>query len=226
MSFKAILFCAQALLIQAISSQCIGAYNGLADGYAWGAAPYAEAAWGAAPYEAYNDWASPCNDWAGPWNSAARMRAAEYETAAIDSRYPFAMNGGLGPASMAASNGGGLAITSSSPISPNGVSLISENAIEGPLAVSGEIPFLGAVALEGALPTAGSGGVAYGCGNGNVAILNEDIGAYSPYGAYAPGIAAAPAYAAAPALAAAAPFGAGYANPAFAYNRGCGCGRF
>lgn len=41
--------------------------------------------------------------------------------------------------------------------------------------MSGFIPFLGAVALEGALPTAGAGAVTYGCGNGNVAMLIEDF---------------------------------------------------
>ncbi|CAH4032634.1 chorion class B protein PC10-like [Pieris brassicae] len=222
MSFKAILFCAQALLIQAISSQCIGAYNGLAEGYGWASAPYAMepvAPWGA-------EWASPCNaELSGPWNSAGRMRAAEYDLG-MESRFGYGMSGGLNPATVAASNGGGFAVTSSSPISPNGVSLISENAIEGPLLVSGEIPFLGAVALEGTLPTAGSGGVAYGCGNGNVAILNEDLNAYGAYG-YAQGI-PAPALAAsamaAPGLSS--PYAAGLAGPAsYGYNRGCGCGR-
>ncbi|XP_022115615.2 chorion class B protein PC10-like [Pieris rapae] len=220
MSFKAILFCAQALLIQAISSQCIGAYNGLAEGYGWGASPYAmeQITRGA-------EWASPCNaEWSGPWNSAGRMRAAEYD-AAMESRLGYGISGGLMPATVAASNGGGFAVTSSSPISPNGVSLISENAIEGPLLVSGEIPFLGAVALEGTLPTAGSGGVAYGSGNGNVAILNEDLNAYGAYG-YAQGIPAPALAASAMAPGLPSPYAAGLAGPAsYGYNRGCGCGR-
>ena len=78
-------------------------------------------------------------------------------------------------AALAASNGGGLPTSSSSPLAPNGLSVISENAIQGSLAVSGAVPFLGTVALEGILPTAGSGGVSYGCGNGEVGILSEDI---------------------------------------------------
>ncbi|XP_045508483.1 chorion class B protein M3A5-like [Colias croceus] len=79
------------------------------------------------------------------------------------------------PASLAASNGGSFTITSSSPISPTGVTMKSDNAYEGPVNVGGEIPFLGAVEVDGALPTAGAGGISYGCGNGNVAILSENL---------------------------------------------------
>ncbi|XP_041982378.1 chorion class B protein PC10-like [Aricia agestis] len=83
-----------------------------------------------------------------------------------------------GPArALAASNGPGLAISSASPISPVGVSVASENAIEGALAVTGALPFLGTVGLEGVLPTTGAGNVAYNCGNGAVAITAEDIAA-------------------------------------------------
>lgn len=221
--------------LQSISSQCIGAFNGLAEGYGWGAAPYAMESlspWG-------SEWASPCNaDWAGPWNAAGRLRAGEYDAAM--ERFGYGINGGLAPATVAASNGGGLAVTSSSPIAPNGVSLLSENAIEGPLVVRGEIPFLGAVALEGALPTAGAGGVAYGSGNGNVAILNEDLSAYGAYG-YDSAVAAAGLAAGQAALGLAGPYAAGLAGPyaaglagpysglaspaAYGYNYGCGCGR-
>ncbi|CAK1548925.1 unnamed protein product [Leptosia nina] len=104
-----------------------------------------------------------------------------YERAAYAEAWgPYAPSAGYSPATLAASNCGGLFVSSSSPISPSGVTMISENAIEGPLAVGGQIPFLGAVAVEGALPTAGAGGVAYGCGNGNVAILAEDLAGYRP----------------------------------------------
>ncbi|XP_022115658.2 chorion class B protein Ld34-like [Pieris rapae] len=77
-------------------------------------------------------------------------------------------------ASTSASHGGPLPVASSSPLPPNGVSVLSENRIEGPLAVAGELPFLGTVALEGPLPTVGSGAVNFGAGNGNVAITRED----------------------------------------------------
>ncbi|CAG9573432.1 unnamed protein product [Danaus chrysippus] len=73
-------------------------------------------------------------------------------------------------------NGGGLFVKSSSPITPSGVTIQSDNLLfEGPLAVSGQLPFLGVVALEGPLQAAGSGAVAYGCGNGNVGITSENL---------------------------------------------------
>ncbi|XP_023951036.2 chorion class B protein PC10-like [Bicyclus anynana] len=101
----------------------------------------------------------------------------------------------------AASNGGGFAVTSVSPMAVTGITMKSDNAYEGPLTVTGAVPFLAAVALEGALPTAGTGAITYGCGNGNVAMLSEDINTYpGPYG-YPP---------------------LGYEG--HGYNRPCGCG--
>lgn len=82
---------------------------------------------------------------------------------------------GVNPANLGASFGGGLAVTSSSPIAPTGLSVTSENAIEGALAVAGNLPFLGTVAVEGAYQTAGAGAVSYGCGNGNIGITGENI---------------------------------------------------
>ena len=58
---------------------------------------------------------------------------------------------------------------------PNGVALTSENAYDGVLAVTGALPFLAIVSLEGVLPTAVSGAVMYGCGNYNVAMISEDV---------------------------------------------------
>lgn len=88
-------------------------------------------------------------------------------------------------ASTSASHGGPLPVASSSPLQPNGVSVLSENRFEGPLAVAGQLPFLGTVALEGTLPTRGSGAVNFGAGNGNVAITREDAGySYGMYGAW------------------------------------------
>ncbi|XP_047517280.1 chorion class B protein PC10-like [Pieris napi] len=97
------------------------------------------------------------------------------------------MSESYSPAMLSASNGCGLSVSSSSPIAPVGVSMASENAIEGPLAVAGQIPFLGAVQVDGALPTAGAGAISYGSGNGQVAILAEDIA--GSYGAVAQGFA-------------------------------------
>ncbi|XP_038217577.1 chorion class CB protein M5H4-like [Zerene cesonia] len=72
-------------------------------------------------------------------------------------------------------NGGGLMVTSSSPIAPSGVTVQSENLlVEGPLAVTGQLPFLGVVSVEGPLSATGEGAVSYGCGNGNVGIVGEN----------------------------------------------------
>ncbi|XP_022817261.1 chorion class B protein PC10-like [Spodoptera litura] len=103
---------------------------------------------------------------------------------------PYA-NPGL-PNAIAPSSGGSFAVSSFSPIAPTGITVFSENAIEGALAVNGELPFLGAVAVEGALPSAGAGGINYGCGNGAVGIVSE-------------GVAPGPAY----------PAGVGYANAGY-----------
>lgn len=107
--------------------------------------------------------------------------------------------------------------------------MTSENAYEGPLAVSGAIPFLGAVALEGALPTIGGGAVTYGCGNGNVAMISEDIGlGMGPYG-YGPlgydGVLGGYGYG--PLGYDGLPGAYGFAGPYGypGYGVGCGCGR-
>ncbi|XP_041988707.1 chorion class CB protein PC404-like [Aricia agestis] len=74
-----------------------------------------------------------------------------------------------------ANSGGAFVVKSSSPLAPNGVSVQSDNLlVEGPVAVTGQLPFLGVVSLEGPLPAAGSGTVNYNCGNGNVGIVNEN----------------------------------------------------
>ncbi|XP_045540345.1 chorion class B protein PC10-like [Papilio machaon] len=76
---------------------------------------------------------------------------------------------------LAAADGGGFAVVSSSPTPPYGVSVLSENEYSGIVAVAGQLPFLGTTYLEGAVPSAGAGAVAYGCGYGDVAILSEDF---------------------------------------------------
>ncbi|XP_050358737.1 chorion class B protein PC10-like [Nymphalis io] len=96
-----------------------------------------------------------------------------YEAALAANGVPYGPNSA--PATSITS-GGGFRVTSSSPIPASGVTVQSENlVIEGPLAVSGQLPFLGVVALEGPLPAAGQGAVAYGCGNGNVGIVSEGV---------------------------------------------------
>ncbi|CAK1548931.1 unnamed protein product [Leptosia nina] len=81
---------------------------------------------------------------------------------------------GMGINNFAASHGGILEVFSSSPIPATGVSVYSENEIQGRLAVSGELPFLATVAVEGPLPTFGSGAVAFNSGNGVAAITREN----------------------------------------------------
>lgn len=98
--------------------------------------------------------------------------------------------GGLRINEISASNGRGFQVTSTSPVAPHGLSVLSENmVVEGPLAVTGQLPFLGSVSLEGPLAATGQGAVSYGCGNGNVGIINESTGPGAPtggmpYGAY------------------------------------------
>lgn len=99
-----------------------------------------------------------------------------------------------------ASSGGGFPVTSISPIAPTGLSIISENAIEGSVIAAGALPFLSAVVLDGVLPTAGTGGISYGCGNEGVGIFSESPSAtgivgpglagpvYGPGLAYGPGV--------------------------------------
>ncbi|CAH2056299.1 unnamed protein product, partial [Iphiclides podalirius] len=132
---------------------------------------------------------------------------------------------GYGLAAIPTSSGGGFPVSSASPISPVGVSVLSENEIGGILAVGGELPFLGTVGLEGVLPTAGAGAVSYGCGNGAVGMVSEDIAAP------AWGYPAAAGLAYGPGLGAGLGYGAGLATgfgygPAIAGRAlgGCGCG--
>ncbi|XP_026755595.2 chorion class CB protein PC404-like [Galleria mellonella] len=67
-----------------------------------------------------------------------------------------------------------LPIFSFSPIAPTGLTVLSENIIEGPITVAGQLPFLSAVAFEGALPSEGAGAAGCGCGNGNIGIISEN----------------------------------------------------
>ncbi|XP_046974729.1 chorion class B protein PC401-like [Vanessa cardui] len=120
-----------------------------------------------------------CNGVYGPYNAAPFAATAPFAAAPCASPFAYEV------AAVPASSGGGLEIASGSVVPPRGVSLLSENAIEGALAVAGAMPFLGTVGLEGALPTAGYGAVNYGCGNGAVGIVAEDIapvGIASPFG--------------------------------------------
>lgn len=86
--------------------------------------------------------------------------------------------GGIYPAAASAlditpTTGGALAVTSSSAIPPTGISVVSDNAFEGPLAVAGELPFVGTTAVEGELPSAGAGGINHACGDGVTAMAAD-----------------------------------------------------
>lgn len=124
-----------------------------------------------------------------------------------------------------ASSGGGFLVTSVSPIAPTGLTVVSENAIEGSLIVGGNLPFLATVALEGILPTAGSGAVSYGCGDGAVGIVSEGpipTGIVGP-SSYPPGVPAGLAYGSA--MGPNGVYGQGLIGaPGFAGYGGVGCG--
>ncbi|KAJ8707222.1 hypothetical protein PYW08_011356 [Mythimna loreyi] len=152
-------FCTSALLVQTISGQAIGACNSIA-----GATLAAEELALAGNALAYG------SNLAAPWGNAG---CNSY---------------GLAPNFIAPSSGGGFLVQSVSPIAPTGITVFSENAIEGALAVNGELPFLSVVTVEGALPSAGAGGINYGCGSGAVGITSEGVGAAAtgPYGAVGP----------------------------------------
>lgn len=132
---------------------------------------------------------------------------------------PFGTNqAGKGPGPVglpgcAASTGGSFAVTSASLVSPTGVSVLAENlAIEGPLNVGGNLPFLGTVGVEGTMPNAGAGSVSYGCGSGSVGIVGENAaGVPGPYGL------AGSSFAAGPGLGIGSPIGSNAALGSYGY---------
>ncbi|KAH9638808.1 hypothetical protein HF086_013656, partial [Spodoptera exigua] len=84
----------------------------------------------------------------------------------------------------------------------------------------GELPFVGTVAMEGVVPSAGAGAVHHACGNGRNAMASGSA-AYGPASAVAPFAAYGPAGAIAPAAFAA----PGLGLRGDLIGRGCGCGR-
>ncbi|XP_004933236.1 chorion class CB protein M5H4-like [Bombyx mori] len=177
-----LVFCAQVFFVQVSLSQCIG----------YDAYPGPIGAWGydgLGPIDGYGF--GPYDGVGAPWSGGC---------------------GGLNPANLAASYGGGLAVTSISPIAPTGITVNSENVIEGTVNVFGQLPFLGAVATDGTFGTNGVGTVLYGCGDGAIGITNEAPIAPAP--GYGPG------------------YGPGYAG-GYGWNEfnapgpyGCGCGLY
>ncbi|XP_030022331.2 chorion class B protein B.L1 [Manduca sexta] len=164
----------QTLLIKCALSQCFGRgfYGaGLGSPYGFGFGGYDGWGYGGWGYGGY-----PAAGWAGGWG--AGLGFGGWGLGGCGGYGGFGGFGGIGPGiapatGLAGSFGGGLAVTSASPIAPTGLVVTSENAIEGAVAVAGNLPFLGAVATDGAFPSAGAGAVAYGCGDGAVGIAAE-----------------------------------------------------
>ncbi|XP_030022356.2 chorion protein ERB.1 [Manduca sexta] len=204
MAFKAIVLCATALFVQTVFSQCLGRIAGpLAGRPALALDGLGYDAWG---YDGLTGW------------NAGRLGCGAYGPAiapAVDIAAASTLN---------AAYGGGLPVATASPAAPTGLAVASENVYEGAVAVAGNLPFLGTVAMEGVFPTAGAGAVSYGCGDGAVAITAE--GPISGPAAIAPamaplGLAAVGSAAIAPAMA---PLGLAAAAPFGIASRGCGCG--
>ncbi|XP_053621322.1 chorion class B protein PC401-like [Plodia interpunctella] len=70
--------------------------------------------------------------------------------------------------------GGVFPVTSVGPIAPSTITVVSDNVIEGVVFVSGQLPFLSAVGIEGAIASGGAGAASCGCGTGNVGIVSEN----------------------------------------------------
>ncbi|XP_063631615.1 chorion class CB protein M5H4-like isoform X2 [Cydia splendana] len=79
-------------------------------------------------------------------------------------------------------NGGSLAISSIGPIAPSGIAVATELGLAGDLVLSGELPYLSAVAFEGKFDTNGAVPVAYGCGD--CVAITEQIGGNVGSGSY------------------------------------------
>ncbi|KAJ8707216.1 hypothetical protein PYW08_011350 [Mythimna loreyi] len=85
--------------------------------------------------------------------------------------YPETGCGFYSPAMESTATGGGaFPVSSSSAMSPVGISVQSENMYEGALNAAGELPFVGTAAFESVLATTGSGVVNHACGNGLIAM--------------------------------------------------------
>ncbi|XP_032525395.2 chorion class B protein Ld10-like [Danaus plexippus] len=113
--------------------------------------------------------------------AAPNLASASIDLAGEAPLIPAVLNYGLSLNDLRASNGGGLTVRSSSSIPASGVTVETDDMlIEGPLAVSGQLPFLGVVALEGPVAAGGTGSVAYGCGNGNIGIVTEGVDQPAP----------------------------------------------
>ncbi|XP_061726203.1 chorion class B protein PC10-like [Cydia pomonella] len=78
--------------------------------------------------------------------------------------------------------GGSLAVSSVGPISPSGIAVATDLGLAGDVVLSGELPYLSAVAFEGQFATSGAVPVAYGCGD--YVGITEQIGGIAGSGSY------------------------------------------
>ncbi|KAJ2938316.1 hypothetical protein O0L34_g13234 [Tuta absoluta] len=186
-----LVICASVLLVQ--SAFGCGNSCGLGAGYnaaAINAASYNSAAANIAAANnaaAYNS-AAAINAAA---NSAAAINAAELAAdIAVANSIGFGNGFGLGYSTLpyvpgpvytnlpvASSSGGPFSVTINSAYAPTGLSVVSENTIEGVLDVIGSLPVFAAVALDGNVLSTGAAGTSYSCGNGNVGISSESLAA-------------------------------------------------
>ncbi|KAJ2938311.1 hypothetical protein O0L34_g13229 [Tuta absoluta] len=191
--------CASALLVQSISGCPTCSYNsyGVNAGSLANAGALANAA-AIANAGAINN-AAAIN--AAAYNSAASINAAANSAAAINAAelaadiavansIGFGNGFGLGYSTLpyvagpvytnlpvASSSGGPFSVTINSAYAPTGLSVVSENTIEGVLDVIGSLPVFAAVALDGNVLSTGAAGTSYSCGNGNVGISSESLAA-------------------------------------------------
>ncbi|XP_041988709.1 chorion class B protein PC10-like [Aricia agestis] len=163
MDFRAVWFVA--LYLQSISAQCIRSptietYEGPLLSYPAASIPLSGVISGLPDSLASSP--NPLSPWA---------------SSMVSPLAPIAMPclNGFGPAALAASTGTALFTTSYSPIAPVGIFIHSENYFDGTVSVAGQVPFLGSIALEGALPSAGTGSILYGCGDGDIFIMSEEV---------------------------------------------------
>ncbi|XP_048001846.1 chorion class B protein M2410-like [Leguminivora glycinivorella] len=80
-----------------------------------------------------------------------------------------------------------ISITCTCPIAPSGLSLTSDLGMQGELDVTGSMPFLTAVQMQGTLPSTGRATVEYGCGN-TVSITQETGNPCGPNAKFAGGL--------------------------------------
>lgn len=86
-------------------------------------------------------------------------------------------NGKIFTSKLSPASGGGFSVTTLSTLKPSGITVHSENEITGILDASGNLPVLAAVTLDGSLPTSGSAGSRYSCGNVQVGISSDSLAA-------------------------------------------------